>query len=135
MESAVIGFTISLASFLAEIFKESIDAIPRCRFETIRILGIGRLQAIRLILLPEIFRRSFVSTVNWYISLFKATTLASMIGFPDALHQARLIVASTPTPFETYSALAICFLVVVAPISKLTRYVGQSRWVALEPRS
>ena len=77
------ALTIYTASFIAEIVRAGILAVPRGQTEAGLALGLRRGQLLRLILLPQALRIIVPPLTNQYLNLTKNSSLAVAIGYPD----------------------------------------------------
>ena len=71
------------ASFIAEIVRAGILAVPRGQSEAGLALGLRRGQLLRLILIPQALRIIVPPLTNQYLNLTKNSSLAVAIGYPD----------------------------------------------------
>ncbi len=133
--NSVVALSLSLAAFLAEVLRSGIDAIPKGHIEAAEALGISQFNIVRRILIPETVRRTFTSIVVLYITLLKYSTLASIIGVPELLFNARMININVVRPMEVYTALTIAFLVLVVPLSLAARFLEKQKWISINPKS
>jgi general L-amino acid transport system permease protein len=80
-----IAFVLFIASYLAEVFRGGLQAIPRGQYEAAEALGLGYWQKMRLVVLPQALAITIPAQVNTFIGAFKDTTLISIIGMFDVL--------------------------------------------------
>jgi polar amino acid transport system permease protein len=122
---AVMGLSLSLSAFVADIIRGGINSIPPGEIEVAYCTGMTRLETIRYILIPQVFRKSWLPLMGQYITTYKFSTLASVIAVPEILHTANSIIAQTYRPIEIYSTVAVMFIVTVVPLNLLLRRVQQ----------
>jgi general L-amino acid transport system permease protein len=79
----LVALTTYTASFIAEIVRAGILAVPRGQTEAGLALGLRRGQLLRLILLPQALRIIVPPLTNQYLNLTKNSSLAVAIGYPD----------------------------------------------------
>ena len=79
------AFTVVAASFIAEIVRGGLQAVPPGQGEASTALGLGYWRTMRLIVLPQCLRISVPSLVGVAISFFKDTSLVTVIGLSDLL--------------------------------------------------
>jgi general L-amino acid transport system permease protein len=79
----LIALTTYTASFIAEIVRAGILAVPRGQTEAGLALGLRRGQLLRLVLLPQALRVIVPPLTNQYLNLTKNSSLAVAIGYPD----------------------------------------------------
>lgn len=132
--AAIVG-GLNLAAFLSDVLRGAAEDVPDGRIEAGKALGLTKFQIARRITVPEITRRAFPSMFSWYISAYKLTTLASVIGVQELLYTARQINTRTPAPVEVYTTLAVIFTVTVIPLSFVARWLEGSTWFAVFPTS
>jgi general L-amino acid transport system permease protein len=77
------ALTTYTASFIAEIVRAGILAVPRGQSEAGLALGLRRGQLLRLILIPQALRIIVPPLTNQYLNLTKNSSLAVAIGYPD----------------------------------------------------
>jgi general L-amino acid transport system permease protein len=79
----LVALTTYTASFIAEIVRAGILAVPRGQSEAGLALGLRRGQLLRLILIPQALRIIVPPLTNQYLNLTKNSSLAVGIGYPD----------------------------------------------------
>ncbi len=78
------------AAYLGEAVRAGLQMVPRARSEAALALGLGRWQAMRLVILPEALRIVVPSFVSIGVGFFQDTSLIVIIGLFDLLNSARL---------------------------------------------
>ncbi|WP_406280007.1 amino acid ABC transporter permease [Nocardia sp. NBC_00881] len=81
---AVIGLGIYTAAFVCESLRSGINTVPMGQSEAGRSLGLGFVQNLRLIVLPQAFRSVIAPLGSVLIALTKNSTIASAIGVAEA---------------------------------------------------
>jgi len=106
--AALIGFSLNVGAYTAEILRGAITAVDRGQWEAATVIGMGPAQAMRRVILPQAARTALPPLGNSFISLVKDTSLAATIQVPELFRQAQLITARTFEVFAMYlSAAAI----------------------------
>ncbi len=82
---ALIAIALFNAAYMAEVIRAGLQALPRGQREGAAALGLGYWRATTLIILPQALRIVLPGIVNNMISMFKDTSLVSIIGFFDLL--------------------------------------------------
>lgn len=75
--------TLYTASFIAEIVRGGILAVPKGQTEAAQAVGLKRSQYLRLVILPQAFRIILPPLGNQYLNLFKNTSLAVAVGYSE----------------------------------------------------
>ena len=83
-------------------------------------------QRMRRIILPQAFRKMIPPLAGQSIIQMKNTTLLSMITVPDLLYQASYISSFTYRPMEVYTAVGVIFLIILVPLTLLSRKLEKS---------
>ncbi|MEO3781461.1 amino acid ABC transporter permease [Micromonospora sp. B11E3] len=120
--AAVIGLSIYLGAYSAEIFRSGVMALHSGQFEACKALGLPPLAAYRRILGPQLIRVITPSMANEVITIFKSTALVSVIGYRELLTTVQVIYAKN---FETIPLLtvAVIWYLVLTSVAMF----GQSR--------
>lgn len=124
---------INLAAFAADILRGAIEAIPTEHIEAAEALGMTRRLIVKRIVIPEMFRRSVPSLTAMYITMFKFSTLASVISVWELLHASDSVIINTYHPLEVYTAVAVIYLVVVIPAALGARSLERNPAFAIAP--
>jgi len=107
---ALIGIAVFAGAYNAEIIRGGLLAIPRGQGEAASALGLSWGKTTGLIVMPQALRHVIPSLVNSFISLFKDTSLVSIVALFDLLGSVRASFAdpvwSTPTTLFTGFAFA-----------------------------
>jgi len=90
---AMVGITLFSAAYLAENVRGGLQAIPRGQYEAAYALGLSGFQAMILIILPQALRTVIPVLVGLFISLFKDTSLVTIVGLLELLGIARSVLA------------------------------------------
>ncbi len=119
--AVALAFTLYSGAFLGEIWRGSIQAIPRTQWEASACLSLGYVQQLRFVILPQAMRISIPPTVGFLVQLIKGTSIAAIIGFVELTRAGQLIVNVTFQPMIVYPVVAALYFVVCWPLSLLSR--------------
>src|SRR5205085_8057520 len=107
---ALIGIALFTGAYQAENVRGGLAAIPRGQNEAAAALGLSWWKTTSLIVLPQALRHVIPNLVNSFISLFKDTTLVSIVALFDMLGTVRSSFAdpiwATPSTLFTGFAFA-----------------------------
>jgi general L-amino acid transport system permease protein len=78
-----VALSIYTASYIAEVVRAGILAVPRGQTEAALALGLRRGQLLRLVVMPQALRIIIPPLANQYLNLTKNTSLGVSIGYPD----------------------------------------------------
>ena len=127
--SAMIALGFVYSGYFAETFRAGIEAIPNGHLEAARSLGMGEGLILRRIILPQVVRSMLPESINQFISLFKATTIVSLIAVPDLMYQVSMITQQEMRPLPLYTGAAITYFVIVLVAGSSLRVLAD-RWRA-----
>jgi len=99
--------------YVAEIFRGAIQNVDRGQTEAARSLGMSSSASMRLIVLPQAFRRAIPSLGNQFIIGLKDSSLVAYLGVPELYSNAMTAAAANYQPFETYLVAGMYYLVLV----------------------
>jgi polar amino acid transport system permease protein len=110
-ESFVATLAIYASAYLVEVFRAGLDAIPKGLIDAGKAIGLTPAQLLVHVRLPTMFRIVLPSLSNAYISLFKDTSLASVIAVPELTYGANWIYTNTFRIVEVYAVVTPLYLV------------------------
>ena len=124
--TAVFGFSLNYAAFIAEIIRGGILAF--CRNQTVAAasLGMGSVLTLRRIVLPQAMRAILPGLGNQAVSMIKGTSIASVIFVNELTFRAEQIVGQNFRFFTVFAAAGLIYLFMSSVIA-----IGQA---ALERR-
>jgi len=91
LAQVIIAVCIFSGAYMAETVRGGLQTIPRGQFDAAKSIGLGYWRTMFLIILPQALRAMIPNIVTSFISLFKDTTLVSIIGLFDIMLMARNI--------------------------------------------
>lgn len=115
--AATIALTAFTSSFLADIWRGSIEAIPKGQWEAASAIGFGYFKQLRLIILPQALRLSIAPTVGFAVQVIKGTSLASVIGFTEISRAAAQINNVTLKSLLVFSLAGAIYFCLCYPLS------------------
>jgi His/Glu/Gln/Arg/opine family amino acid ABC transporter permease subunit len=118
---ALTAFVIFEAAYFGEIVRAGVQSVPRGQVEAARALGLGGVQAMRFVVLPQALRNMIPSLVTQMIVLFKDTSLASIIGYVDLTKAAQIVNNREIKPFELYLFIAVVYWICTYSMSRVAR--------------
>lgn len=125
---AVVALSINLSVFVADVVRGAIEGVPKGQVEAARALGMSKVLTMRRIVLPEAIRQLVPTFTMLYITMLKFSTLASVISVYELLHSADGIISNTYKTLEVYTAVAGMFLLIILPLTYISRRMEKSKW-------
>ena len=109
--AAWLAFTLNVAAYLAEIIRAAIESIDKGQMEASRALGLTHSQAMRLVIIPQAYRRMIPTICNEFVMVLKDTSLVSIIALTDLTYQTKII-ASNKASALVYIPAMIIYLII-----------------------
>lgn len=109
--AAWLAFTLNVAAYLAEIIRAAIESIDKGQMEASRALGLTHSQAMRLVIIPQAYRRMIPPICNEFVMVLKDTSLVSIIALTDLTYQTKII-ASNKASALVYIPAMIIYLII-----------------------
>ena len=103
---------------MGEVFRAGISAINVGQTEAARSLGFNRFQTMWYIILPQAWRTILPPVGNECIAMLKDTSLLSVVAMADMFRIAREYASVTYKYFETYTIIALLYLIITLILSK-----------------
>jgi polar amino acid transport system permease protein len=115
------SLTIYVSAYLGEIWRGSIQAVPRPQWEAAECLAMSRTQRMFHVVLPQAVRIATPPTVGFMVQIIKNTSLASVVGFVELARSGQIINNSIFEPFAVYLIIAAIYFALCYPVSLWSR--------------
>jgi polar amino acid transport system permease protein len=117
--SASVALVWSAAAYSAEIIRTGIGAVPRGQFDAAYALSMSPTDMYRTIVLPQALRISVPPLVTLGITMFHATSLATVITVEEIMHIANLQGSIYFRYMSVFMAAAVIYLAITVPLAVL----------------
>ncbi|WP_062236327.1 amino acid ABC transporter permease [Aureimonas sp. N4] len=124
------ALTLWSAAFLAEIWRGCVESVSKGQWEASASLGMGRLQQMRHVILPQALRVAVPPTVGFSVQVVKGTALTSIIGFTELSKAGTVVTNATFQPFTVYGLVALIYFALCWPLSKSSQILERKLNVA-----
>ncbi|PST20588.1 amino acid ABC transporter permease [Mesorhizobium plurifarium] len=128
--AAGLALILWAAAFLGEIWRGCVEAIAKGQWEASASLGMGRLQQMRYVILPQAMRIAVPPTVGFSVQVIKGTALTSIIGFVELSKAGTVVTNATFQPFTVYGLVALIYFALCWPLSKSSQILERKLNVA-----
>ncbi len=125
--SAVIALGFVYSGYFAETFRAGIQAIPKGNIDAGRAFGMSESMILWRITLPQVVRRMLPEALNQFISLFKATTIVSLIAVPDLMYNVSMVTQQEMRPLPLYTGAALTYFLIIFTLASGVRAFSE-RW-------
>jgi His/Glu/Gln/Arg/opine family amino acid ABC transporter permease subunit len=121
--TGIAALALNVSAYNAETFRSGINSIRRGQMMAGLSLGMSQYQLYREIILPQAIRRIMPILASTWVSLFKDTSLVSVIAVGDLAHNALMIRSQTFRVLELLTAMAAIYWLLGYPQAKLAEWV------------
>ena len=126
--AGVLGLAINYSAYEAENYRAGLLAIPRGQMEAALSLGMSKATALRRIIVPQAVRLVVPPLTNDFISLFKDTSVCSVIAVVELTSQYRTLLVNDPHyRLQLGLMTALLYLLMSYPLSLLARRLERRR--------
>ena len=119
--AAGVSMTIFAAAYLGEIWRGSIEAVPKGQHEAAESLGLTRLQSMVFVILPQAVRLSIPPTVGFMVQIVKNTSYAVVIGFTELTQSGKIVNNVIFQPFLVFTIVGAVYFCLCSPLSRASR--------------
>lgn len=123
LASGIVALSLNLGAFTAEVYRAGITSISAGQTDAALGLGMTRAQVYRRVLLPQAFARIIPPLGSFWVSLFKDTSILSVIGVAELMYQGRIVATDTYRPLEIFTGVAVIYYLLAYPQSLGVNYL------------
>jgi len=120
---AILAIGLNSAAYSAELLAGAIRQIPSGQWEAGRALGLHRAVLLLKVVMPQAYRCVLPAIGNELVLVMKGSTLASAVTVMEMTGAARVFVARTYAPFETFLIAGAIYLLMGAVFGRLFRSI------------
>ena len=113
--SSVIALTLFMGAISSETFRSALHAIPSDHMDAGVALGLSPYQRVRYIVFPQAVRLAIPTLLSNSVSLFKESSLVSVVGMSDLMYVGQNISNVSARPVELLTTVAFLYFVVAFP--------------------
>jgi His/Glu/Gln/Arg/opine family amino acid ABC transporter permease subunit len=123
--TALIALSLNVSAYNGETFRAGIASIRRGQSEAALALGMSRFQTMREVVLPQAIRRVLPVLASTWVSLFKDTSLVSVIAVGELAYTSMRIRSQTFRVLEMLTAMAAIYWMLGYPQAKLVDWLNR----------
>jgi polar amino acid transport system permease protein len=131
LTTGLLALVLNVTAYNAETFRAGINSIRKGQVEAAMALGMSRATALRRVVLPQALRRITPVLASTWVSLFKDTSLVSVIAVSELAYVAMQIRAQSFRVLEMLTAMAVIYWLLGYPQAKLVDWI-ERRWAVKE---
>jgi len=113
-----IAVVLVYTAYVAEVIRAGIEAVHPSQRAAARTLGLSHSQTLRIIILPQAFRKVVPALMNDFVAMQKDVGLVSVLGAVDAVRSAQILNAKSYN-FTPYVVAGVMFILLSLPFIHL----------------
>lgn len=130
MVVAIVAFGLNSGAYVSEVIRAGIQSVDGGQMEAGRSLGLNRVDAMRLIILPQALKNILPALCNEAIAVLKETSIVGLIAVVDLTRASDLVRSRTMQPYFPLLAVALIYFLLVyglsSGVSKLEKRLARS---------
>lgn len=123
--AVLIGMTLNAGAYLTEILRAGLASVHREELDAAETLGMSRLQSLRYVIVPHVFRVSMPPLSNQYILMTLGTSMAAVFGVEELTGRAFNVNSTTFRSIEIFTTIAGLYVVITFMATILLAVVGR----------
>lgn len=121
--TGLLALSLNVTAYNSETFRAGVNSIRKGQSDAALALGMSRWQVMRKVILPQALRRILPVLASTWVSLFKDTSLVSVIAVGDLAHNALQIRSQTFRVLEVLTVMALIYWALGYPQAKFVDWI------------
>ena len=117
--AGVATLTLNASGLLAEIVRAGIQSVHKGQWEAARALGMGYIEAMRWVVMPQAVRVMIPPGVGLLIGLIKDSSVISVITYIELTRAGQILTEKTFLPFQVFGIVAALYFALCYPLSRV----------------
>ena len=119
----VIAMGINSGASVTELIRSGINGVDKGQWEACETLGLTRGQTMKLVILPQAFKRIVPPLVSEFVTLIKDSSLVSTIGVVELLKSAQVLGGNYADLMSPLIIAGVMYLIMTLSIAYLARHL------------
>ena len=121
--AAVIALSLYTSTYVAEIVRAAIEAVPKGQSEAARSTGMTALQNMRYVVLPQALKMMIPPMGGIYVIIIKGTSIVSVIGIAELVRAGEHATQRHPRELMLiYGMTALMYFAYCYPVLRIARW-------------
>jgi His/Glu/Gln/Arg/opine family amino acid ABC transporter permease subunit len=125
MATGVLALSLIVSAYNSETFRAGVNSIRKGQTDAALALGMSRAQVMIKVVLPQAIRRVLPVFANTWVSLFKDTSLISVIAVSELSYVSLQVRSQTFRILEVLTAMAVIYWALGYPQAKLVDWINR----------
>jgi len=118
--AAVLALSIMGTAFICEIVASGIAAVPKGQWEAAAASGLGLIQQLRLVIVPQALKTILPPLVGQFVLLIKDSSVVSVIGVTELTKTGWMTVVRIPEGLMVFGLVGLLYFVISYPLIMLS---------------
>ncbi|MGE0501960.1 MAG: amino acid ABC transporter permease [Rhizobiaceae bacterium] len=123
--TGLLALSLIVSAYNSETFRAGVNSIRRGQWDAALALGMSNRQVMVKVILPQAIRRVLPVFANTWVSLFKDTSLISVIAVNELAYASLQVRAQTFRILEVLTAMAVIYWALGYPQAKLVDWINR----------
>lgn len=123
--AVLIGMTLNAGAYLTEILRAGLASVHHEELDAAETLGMSRLESLRYVIVPHVFRVAMPPLSNQYILMTLGTSMAAVFGVEELTGRALNVNSTTFRSIEIFTTIAGLYIVITFMATILLAVVGR----------
>lgn len=125
MATGLLALSLIVSAYNSETFRAGVNSIRKGQSDAALALGMSDAQVMVKVILPQAIRRVLPIFANTWVSLFKDTSLISVIAVNELSYAALQVRSQTFRILEVLTAMAVIYWALGYPQAKLVDWINR----------
>jgi glutamine transport system permease protein len=117
--AGILCISINASAYISELVRGALNDVPKGQWEAGYSLGMNKLQILIHLIFPPAFKSMLPALGNQFIITIKDTSILTVIGVAEMTYQAGQYAATSFNLVESYTLLALVYLVLISMLTIL----------------
>lgn len=123
MTAAIVALSVYTSSYVAEIVKAAIEAVPQGQSEAAAALGMTPLERLWHVVLPQALKLTVPPMSGVYVMLIKSTAILSVVGISELTRQGEVAILRYPRDILfIYGLIAAIYFIYCYPVLRFAHW-------------
>jgi len=120
--AAFFGLVIYSSSYVTEIVRGGIEAIPKVQWDAAKSLALSYPQMMRYVIMPQAIRLMVPPGIGFFLALTKASAIVFVVGFRELTRSGAIVMERLHAPFLVYGIVAVLYFILCYPLSLIGKW-------------
>lgn len=116
------AISLNSAAYVSEIVRAGINAVDKGQMEAARSLGMNKVQAMYLVIVPQAVKNILPAIGNEFVTIIKESSMASFIGVGELMFSADIVKGAVYLTFEPLIVVAVFYFIMTFSLGRLIGY-------------